>query len=134
MAPFWRENQLVQTPKKKKFKGELMIWRTKMLARVQEARSNSRIQFASNESKLVLRNLNHGPPSKVGFIPTIQELKWYCNPQLVVQLETLFPHPFRSQGFVKRCLVICKASGFTLKSETLTGNHKVFKMNIHRVV
>jgi hypothetical protein len=31
MAPFWKENQLVQT-KKKSLKGELMIRRTKMQA------------------------------------------------------------------------------------------------------
>jgi hypothetical protein len=42
MAPFWRENQLVWT-KKKELKGELMIWRMKVKARVQHA-SN---QFAS---------------------------------------------------------------------------------------
>jgi hypothetical protein len=38
MAPFWRENQLVQTPKRvgeKNLKRELMIWRTKMQTRVQ---------------------------------------------------------------------------------------------------
>ncbi len=33
---------------------------------VSKARSNSRIQFASNESKLVPRNLDLAPPSKVG--------------------------------------------------------------------
>jgi hypothetical protein len=44
-------------PKKKELKGELMIWRMKVKARVQLA-SN---QFASNESKLVPKNLNPAP-------------------------------------------------------------------------
>jgi hypothetical protein len=35
MAPFWRENQLVQTKKKKELGGELMIWKCKMQSRVQ---------------------------------------------------------------------------------------------------
>jgi len=36
MAPFWRENHLVETQKQKtSYKGELMTWRTKMQARVQ---------------------------------------------------------------------------------------------------
>jgi hypothetical protein len=37
MTPFWRENQLVPTKKEeeKKLKGDLMIWRTKVQARVQ---------------------------------------------------------------------------------------------------
>ncbi len=34
MAPFWKENQLVLDPKNE-LKGELVIWRTKMQARVQ---------------------------------------------------------------------------------------------------
>jgi len=55
MAPFWRENQLVWT-KTKELKGELMIWRMKVKARVQHA-SN---QFASNESKLVPKIKNPG--------------------------------------------------------------------------
>ncbi len=45
-------------PKTKDLKGELMIWRTKMQARV---RFNSRIQFASNEYKLALTNLDPQP-------------------------------------------------------------------------
>jgi hypothetical protein len=61
MAPFWRETQLVQTPQKKSYQGELMICRIKMQARVQ-----LKVQFASNGPKLVLRNLEPGPPSKVG--------------------------------------------------------------------
>jgi hypothetical protein len=38
MAPFWRENQLVQTPKRvgeKNLKGERELMRTKMQTRVQ---------------------------------------------------------------------------------------------------
>jgi hypothetical protein len=38
-----------------------MIWRTKLQAMVQGRGSTQRIQFASNESKLVPRNLNPGP-------------------------------------------------------------------------
>jgi hypothetical protein len=53
MAPFWRENQWVRTPKKKSQKGELMIEEPRC-----KLRSNSRIQFASNESKLVPMNLD----------------------------------------------------------------------------
>jgi hypothetical protein len=59
MTPFWKENQLIQG-KKKEFKGEIMIWRTKMQAR-SKAGSNLRIQFDSNTSKLVPRNLDLGP-------------------------------------------------------------------------
>ncbi len=50
----------------KNLKGELMIWRTKMQAKGPKAWFNSRIQFASNVSKLVPRNSDPGPPSKVG--------------------------------------------------------------------
>jgi hypothetical protein len=46
-------------------KGELLIWRTKNQARDQ-GRVHSRIQFASNESKLVPKKLDPGPSSKVG--------------------------------------------------------------------
>jgi hypothetical protein len=58
MAPFWRGNQFVQTKK-----GELK-WRAHDL-KTQDAKlgSNSRIQFASNESKLVPRNLGTRPPN-----------------------------------------------------------------------
>jgi hypothetical protein len=56
---------------------ELLIWRIKNQARDQ--RSNSKIQFASNHSKLVPRKLNHGPSSKVGlsFNPSFEHLH-YC--------------------------------------------------------
>ncbi len=39
-----------------------------------KARSNSNIQFASNESKLVLKNLDLGPLSKVGLRPKMLDL------------------------------------------------------------
>jgi len=48
-----------------------MIWRTKNQARDQGTVStNSRIQFASNQSKLVPRKLDNGPLSKasLGFM------------------------------------------------------------------
>jgi len=65
MAPFWRENQLVWTPKKKKG-----LPRRAHDLENQDASKllefNSRIQFASNKSKLVPRNLNIGPHLKVG--------------------------------------------------------------------
>jgi hypothetical protein len=35
MAPFWKGNRFVGISTKKKLKGNLMIWRTKMQARVQ---------------------------------------------------------------------------------------------------
>jgi len=57
MIPFYRENQLVRTQKNKSLKGELMIWRTKMQAKVQD-----KVQLAPNESKLVPRNLDPRPP------------------------------------------------------------------------
>jgi hypothetical protein len=47
-------------------KEELLIWRTKDQARDQRTVPNSRIQFASNESKLVPRTLDPVPSSKVG--------------------------------------------------------------------
>jgi hypothetical protein len=52
MAPFWRENQLVGTKKKSSRFGEP---RYKIGSK---ARFNSRIEFASNESKLVAGNLD----------------------------------------------------------------------------
>jgi hypothetical protein len=60
MAPFWRENQLVQTQKKKSSKESLQLGepRCKLGSK---AGSNSRIQFASNESKLVPKNSDPGP-------------------------------------------------------------------------
>ncbi len=50
-----------QKKKKKDLKGELRIWRIKMQARVHVV-SYSRIQFASNESKLVPMGLDPGTP------------------------------------------------------------------------
>jgi hypothetical protein len=48
-------------------KGELLIWRTKNQAIRTKVESNSRIQFASNQSKMVPRKLD----PKVGFsLPT----------------------------------------------------------------
>ncbi len=44
-------------------KGELLIWRTKNIWTM--VQSNSRIRFASNQSKLVPRKLDPGPLSKV---------------------------------------------------------------------
>jgi hypothetical protein len=60
MTPFWRENQLNDTQKTKELKKEreLMIWRTKMQVRIQGKDSTQGLQFASNESKLVRRNLD----------------------------------------------------------------------------
>jgi hypothetical protein len=55
------DNPIGSDPKKKSYQGELMICRIKMQARVQ-----LKVQFASNGPKLVLRNLEPGPPSKVG--------------------------------------------------------------------
>jgi hypothetical protein len=53
-------------PKKKKqeLKGELMILENQDAKLGFKGRSNSRIQFASNESKLVSRNLDIGPHGK----------------------------------------------------------------------
>jgi hypothetical protein len=56
MAPFWRENQLVQTPQKRAQKEKLVNWKTEMQAMVQLKDSH----FASSESKLVPRNLDPG--------------------------------------------------------------------------
>jgi hypothetical protein len=51
MAPVW-EGKSIGLDRKIVLKGELLIWRTQ---------SNSRIQFASNQSKLVPRKLDPGP-------------------------------------------------------------------------
>jgi hypothetical protein len=51
---FWRENQLGRTQKT-----VLLIWRTKNQVRLDtKVQSNSRIQFASNQSELVPRKLD----------------------------------------------------------------------------
>jgi hypothetical protein len=66
MAPFWRENQLIQTQKQKAKKGELMIGKIKMQLG-SEVGSSPRIQFASHKSKLVARNFDlRSTPSNVG--------------------------------------------------------------------
>jgi hypothetical protein len=61
---FWRENQFVPTkkqcPKESSWFGEPRI---RLGTKVQ---SNSRIQFASNQSKLVPRKLDPGPSSQMG--------------------------------------------------------------------
>jgi hypothetical protein len=65
MAPFWRENQLVQTQKKKTRAQRRAHDLENQDAKLGfKGRSNSRIQFASNESKLVSRNLDIGPHGK----------------------------------------------------------------------
>jgi hypothetical protein len=65
MAQFWRENQLIRT--KKKSENGFGESRCKLGSQLEvgEPWSNSRIQcvfLASNESKLVPRDLNPGPP------------------------------------------------------------------------
>jgi hypothetical protein len=65
MAPVL-EGKSIGLDHKTVLKGELLIWRTKNQARDQDIQSNSRIQFASNRSNLVLRKLDPGPLSKVG--------------------------------------------------------------------
>ncbi len=54
------EGNSIGSGQNREFKGEIMIWRTKMQAR-SKAGSNLRIQFASNKSKLVPKNLDLGP-------------------------------------------------------------------------
>jgi len=61
---FWRENQLFWT-KTKELKGELMIWRTKMQARVQgkvQLKESNLLQMSPNRSQ----QFGHRTPSKVG--------------------------------------------------------------------
>jgi len=62
MAPFWRENQLV-CKKEIELKGELMIQKPRQKLE-SEAESNSHIQFDSNETKLVPKNLDLDPHLK----------------------------------------------------------------------
>jgi len=64
MAPFRRQNQLVQTPPKKVNKESSRFEEPKWKLGY-KAGSNSRIQFASNGSKLGPRNLN-----------PVRHLKW----------------------------------------------------------
>jgi hypothetical protein len=54
MAPVL-EGKSIGSDQKTVLKGELLIWRTKNQARDTKVHSNSRIQFASNQSKLVPR-------------------------------------------------------------------------------
>jgi hypothetical protein len=56
MAPFWRENELVHTQKKEVKRSSWLGERRCKLG--SKARWNSRIQFVSNASKLVSRNLD----------------------------------------------------------------------------
>ncbi len=67
-----------------------MIWRTKMQAHGSKARSNSRIQFASNESKLVLRNLDPRSPSKVGLRLWYHSRRWVLGLTIFFGLLSLF--------------------------------------------
>jgi hypothetical protein len=60
MAPFWRENLLVQT-QKKELKRRAHDLKNQDAKLVSNAGSNSRTQFASNESKVLPRNLNSRP-------------------------------------------------------------------------
>ncbi len=56
----WRKNQLVETKKKKSSKQSSSFEEPSCMLR-SKAGSNSRIQFASNESEFVPRNLDLGP-------------------------------------------------------------------------
>jgi hypothetical protein len=69
------EGKSIGLGQKRKFKGEIMIWRTKIQAR-SKARSNLRVQFASNKSKLVPRNLDLGPYLKWALL-----LNWFSRIQ-----------------------------------------------------
>ncbi len=64
--PFWRESQFVQTKEKEKSFKESSEFGEPRWKLGYNLGSNSRIQFASNESKLVPMNLDPGPSSKVG--------------------------------------------------------------------
>jgi hypothetical protein len=75
MAPFSKENQLVWALKMSS-KGELVIWRTKIQARVQLKDS---IGF-----KLVPRNLDPTTPSKVGLRYRAGYLRRQSHPRSVI--------------------------------------------------
>jgi len=65
MAPVL-EGKSIGSDQNTVLKGELLIWRTKNQARdPRQVHSNSRIRFASQESKLVPRKLDPRPSSKV---------------------------------------------------------------------
>jgi hypothetical protein len=70
MAPFWTEKSIGSDPKEelKRRAHDLKNLRCKIVSRVE---SNSRVQFASNGSKLVPRNLDPRTPSKVGLNHTM---------------------------------------------------------------
>jgi hypothetical protein len=70
MAPVF-EGKLIGSDQKTVLKEELLIWRTRNRLGT-KVQSNSRIQFASNQSKLVPRKLDPGPLSKVGLRITIK--------------------------------------------------------------
>jgi hypothetical protein len=65
---FWRENELVRTKKISAKRRSSWFGEPRIIRLVTKVQSNSRIQFASNQSKLVLRKLDPGPSSKVGFV------------------------------------------------------------------
>jgi hypothetical protein len=81
MAPVleWKSIGLDQ---KAVLKGELLIWRTKNEARDQGTVQLSRIQFDSNQSKLVPRKLDPEPLSKVGLRAIEISINWrlVCHP------------------------------------------------------
>jgi hypothetical protein len=67
MTPFCRENQLVWT--QKKISSKESSWCGEPRCKIgSKTGSNSRIQFTSNESKSVPKNLNLGLPTKLGLI------------------------------------------------------------------
>jgi len=67
MAPFRRENELIWThPTKRKSSKERSRFGEPRCKLGSKARTNSRIQFASKETKLVPKNFDPIPPSKVG--------------------------------------------------------------------
>lgn len=71
----WKANQLVSTQKKKVKKES--SWFEKPRCKLgSKVGSNSSIQFGSNESKLVLKNLEPGHPSKVGNIIPTWVMNW----------------------------------------------------------
>jgi len=76
MALFRRQNQLVPTPKTKSNK-ESSRFEEPRWKLGSKAGSNSRIQFASNGSKLGPRNLNQGPHLKWALV-------WGCQGTMIL--------------------------------------------------
>jgi hypothetical protein len=79
MAPFWRENQLVwTTKKKKKLKGELMIWRTKRCEK-NKTRGPSQCGLAicikKYQQKKNYENSNISPCKNITFKIPVKETK-----------------------------------------------------------